>query len=168
MADLIKKTKKENSDTFNLREINRQQLQKQNLIFLTSAIIIIIILVIIVGLFINFVIKQINYTFEKNSEVVTNLEGFDLKGFAEIKDKLSEPTEEWKKLLEDVTTSEELQASPSLTPTIEAEIEIVAPSENPEIQTSTEEINASISTTTPTSTPTLTITPLIPSPPTTP
>lgn len=170
MADLIKKTKKENDDTFNLREINRQQLQKQNLIFLTSAIIIIIILVIIVGLFINFVIKQINYTFEKNSEVVTNLEGFDLKGFAEIKDKLSEPEGESENLLETITTSEELQTSPSLTPTstIEAETEIVAPSENSEIQTSTEEINASISTTTPTSTPTLTITPLIPSPATTP
>jgi len=170
MADLIKKTKKENDDTFNLREINRQQLQKQNLIFLTSAIIIIIILVIIVGLFINFVIKQINYTFEKSSEVVTNLEGFDLKGFAEIKDKLSEPEGELENLLETITTSEEFQTSPSLTPTstIEAETEIVAPSENPEIQTSTEEINASISTTTPTSTPTLTITPLIPSPTTTP
>ncbi len=161
MADLIKKPKKENSDTINLKEINRKELQKQNLIFIISAVMIIIILVVIVGLFINFVIKQINYTFEKDSKAVTNLEGFDLKGFAEIKDKLSEPEGEWENLLETVTTSEELQTSPSSTPTstIEAETEIVVPSENPEIQTSTEEINESTSTATPTPISTITPTP---------
>jgi len=65
MADLIKNQKRKIAIRINLKEINRKELQKQNLIFIISAVMIIIILVVIVGLFINFVIKQINYTLKK-------------------------------------------------------------------------------------------------------
>jgi len=147
MAELKKQVKKEATNTFNPKEINRRQLQKQNLIFVVSAVIIILVLVGAVGMFINFVIKQINYTFEKGSDVKTNLEGFDLKGFNEIKEKLPEPSEGWEKLLEGVTTTPagEAEVSPVLTPATQTIENLSTSTSGFEESTSTEENNATSS-----------------------
>jgi len=118
-----KNSKKGKGNTFNPKEINRKQLQKQNLIFFVSAIIIIIALIGLIGFFINFVIKQINFVFETVSRSSINLEGFDLQGFSEIKEKLTTPKEELeeqlKELLENTTTSPQSTTTPAVTITPE-------------------------------------------------
>jgi len=118
-----KNSKKGKGNTFNPKEINRKQLQRQNLIFFVSAIIIIIALIGLIGFFINFVIKQINFVFETVSRSSINLEGFDLQGFSEIKEKLTTPKEELeeqlKELLENTTTSPQSTTTPAVTITPE-------------------------------------------------
>jgi hypothetical protein len=72
------------------------------LIFIVIAIIIIIALIGVVGYFINFVVAQMNLIFQSAKETNVNLEGFDLKGFNEIKEKIKITGEELEKLLEEV------------------------------------------------------------------
>jgi hypothetical protein len=145
---------KNKNNTFNPKELNRKQLQQQNLIFIVIAIIIIIALIGVVGYFINFVVAQMNLIFQSAKETNVNLEGFDLKGFNEIKEKIKITGEELEKLLEEVNKNATTTA-----PLVNEEVSssTVSTSTPAEIKegssgTSTLEINQS-ATSTPTATP---------------
>jgi predicted PurR-regulated permease PerM len=145
---------KNKNNTFNPKELNRKQLQQQNLIFIVIAIIIIIALIGVVGYFINFVVAQMNLIFQSAKETNVNLEGFDLKGFNEIKEKIKIIGEELEKLLEEVNKNATTTA-----PLVNEEVSnsTVSTSTPAEIKegssgTSTLEINQS-ATSTPTASP---------------
>ncbi|MCX8016059.1 MAG: hypothetical protein N2692_02035 [Patescibacteria group bacterium] len=95
-------TKQKNHNTFNPKELNRKQLQQQNLIFIISAIIIIIGLIVVVVYTINFLVGQMDEIFETVKNTDVNLEGFDIKGFNEIKEKLQLGGSEIEKFLEEI------------------------------------------------------------------
>jgi len=83
------KKKEEANNIFNLKEYNRKQLKNQDLLFIVVAIIVIIALIGFVVFFIKTVITQINFVFQNVSNSTTKIEGFNMKGFSEIKDKIN-------------------------------------------------------------------------------
>lgn len=108
-------TKQKNHNTFNPKELNRKQLQQQNLIFIISAIIIIIGLIVVVVYTINFLVRQMDEIFETVKKTDVNLEGFDVKGFNEIKEKLQVGGREIEKFLEEIekTTNQAVTSTPA-------------------------------------------------------
>lgn len=151
--------KQKNQNTFNPKELNRKQLQQQNLIFIISAIIIIIGLITVVAYTINFLIGQMDEIFETVKNTNVNLEGFDVGGFNEIKEKLQLGVGEIEKFLEEIekaTSSPILPANQFVTTT---------PTENfiENVTTTLENITTTITITpkpylTPSITPTTTLT----------
>lgn len=106
-------TKQKNHNTFNPKELNRKQLQQQNLIFIISGIIIIVGLIVVVIYTINFLVNQMDEIFENVKNTDINLEGFDVKGFNEIKEKLHLESGEIERFLEEINKTTPL---PTITP----------------------------------------------------
>ncbi|MGB9848128.1 MAG: hypothetical protein ACP5IX_00590 [Patescibacteria group bacterium] len=109
-------SKKNNQNTFNPKELNRKQLQQQNLIFVISAIIIIIGLIAVVAYTINFLVRQMDDIFGAIKNTNVNLEGFNVQGFNEIKDKLPITGDEIEKFLEELEKTETTTQSPTISP----------------------------------------------------